>query len=232
MVNAPDCDSGIRGFKPRHPPQFFAIGKNPQFSIINFPFSKIKMPTPFLILTTGLPCTGKTTFATRLSKDLNLPLVSKDEIKELLFDSLGVNDRSWSKRLGSTAFELLYWSIDKHLSAGQSLIVDVDFSNPKIASERLTSLSKEHNFVALTINLFTEGKVLFERFKNRSLGDERHPGHVDHSNFDEFRPVLLVGKREDVILNGKRFEIDTSDFDAVEYDSILKEIRHETSKLR
>ena len=184
---------------------------------------------PLLILTTGLPCTGKTTFSTRLSKDLNLPLISKDDIKELLFDSLGTNDRAWSMRLGSTAFDFLYWSIGKYLSAGHSLIIDVDFSNPQIATERLTKLCQEISFTTLTINLVAEGNALFERFKNRSLGGGRHPGHVDHTNFDEFKPVLLAGRREALILPGKTIEIDTTDFETVEYNSILEKIRHDLS---
>ena len=38
---------------------------------------------PLLILVTGLPCSGKTTLAVRMADELGLPLVTKDDIKEV-----------------------------------------------------------------------------------------------------------------------------------------------------
>lgn len=178
-----------------------------------------------LILVTGLPCTGKTHLSRRLSQDLNLPLITKDEIKELLFDNLGYQNRDWSKKLGSTSFEILYWSMEKVLNANSSLIVDVDFNNPLLSNEKILKLFETCPFYFMQINLITDGIVLFERFKKRSLSGERHPGHVDHQNFSEFEDNLIKGRRSPLGIGNDNLEVDTSDFSLIDYEQILQSIR-------
>ena len=47
----------------------------------------------YCILVTGIPAAGKSTMAETLSKRLKLPVISKDTIKELLFDNVGFQSR-------------------------------------------------------------------------------------------------------------------------------------------
>jgi adenylate kinase family enzyme len=67
-------------------------------------------PARTVVLVTGTPGAGKTTVSRALSKALTLPLLSKDAIKESLFDVLGVRDREWSLQLGAAANNVL-WSL-------------------------------------------------------------------------------------------------------------------------
>ena len=63
-----------------------------------------------VVFVTGIPGAGKTTVSRALSKALMLPLLSKDAIKEILFDQLGVKDREWPLQLGAAANSVL-WSL-------------------------------------------------------------------------------------------------------------------------
>ena len=52
------------------------------------------------VMVTGLPGSGKTSLSAPVAAALSLPRLSKDAIKEALWDALGPGDLEWSKRLG------------------------------------------------------------------------------------------------------------------------------------
>src|SRR5262245_13500660 len=108
------------------------------------------MAQPSLIIVTGLPATGKTTLARRLAADLRLPLVTKDEIKERLFDQLGWHDRAWSLRLGQATYDLLYYFVEALLAAGCSAIVEGNF-HPAEAAARFRALHDRYPFAPIQI---------------------------------------------------------------------------------
>src|SRR5688572_29837325 len=90
---------------------------------------------PTLILVLGLPGSGKTTLAKKLAMELTLPLVSKDDIKVMLFDVYGWKDREWSKLAGQASYEIMAYLIVEQLRAGHSLIVESPF-NPEFANAK------------------------------------------------------------------------------------------------
>jgi len=73
---------------------------------------------PLLVVVTGMPSSGKTTVAERLARELRLPLIAKDEIKESLYDSLGAEDVASSARLGAAAFALIFAFARAMLASG------------------------------------------------------------------------------------------------------------------
>ena len=73
-----------------------------------------------LVLVTGLPGSGKTTLAVALARKLDLPLIGKDQYKEILFEVLGVGDMEWSRRIGQAAIALQYDA----MSTVRSAVVD------------------------------------------------------------------------------------------------------------
>ncbi|PKL37025.1 hypothetical protein CVV38_04020 [Candidatus Peregrinibacteria bacterium HGW-Peregrinibacteria-1] len=182
------------------------------------------MTKTLLLIITGLPCSGKTTLSRKIAKELCIPLISRDHIKESLFDSLGVGDREWSKKLGLASYKVLYQLLDSFLKVGQSVIVESNF-NPEFDKDKFLNLQEKYKFSTLQIMCNTDGKILFERFKKRSESDERHPGHVDDQNYDEFKNVLSKGKLPALDIEGKVLDIDTTDFEGIDYTLILSVIK-------
>ena len=63
----------------------------------------------YCILVTGIPASGKSTLAAAIAGALHLPWISKDRIKELLFDRLGFRSREEKVRLGLAAMDAMYY---------------------------------------------------------------------------------------------------------------------------
>jgi predicted kinase len=182
-----------------------------------------------LIIITGLPGTGKTTLGRKLAEEFRWPFICKDDIKELLFDGLGWQDREWSKKLGVASYGLLYYITETNLKAGKSLIVETNF-HPMLSTAKFLDLKKKYDFVPFQVRCITDGEILLDRFTKRAHSDERHPGHVDSENLDELRPILLQGKIEALEIGGEIFDIDTSDFNKVDYDKLVSAIKLATNR--
>ncbi|MCD4704502.1 ATP-binding protein [bacterium] len=186
------------------------------------------MSKNLLIIISGLPCTGKTTLSKKIADKFKLPLINKDSIKESLFDSLGFKDREWSKKIGIASYKTLYQIIELLLQTKQSFIVESNFK-PEFDNQKFQNLQNKYKFETLQIICETKGKILLERFQKRSESGERHPGHVDHLNYDEFKKILLSEEYEALDIDSKILNINTTDFNKIDYDSIFKIIK---SKLK
>ncbi len=66
--------------------------------------------------------------------------------------------------------------------------------------------------------------MLFQRFQKRSESGERHPGHVDNLNYEEFQTTLLKGGYDILDIEGTVLEIDTTDFEKINYQSLSSSI--------
>jgi predicted kinase len=64
--------------------------------------------TDTVIVVSGIPASGETTLARRLGEHLGMPVISKDTIKEALFDVLGTGDLERSRELGRAAHVVMY----------------------------------------------------------------------------------------------------------------------------
>lgn len=152
-------------------------------------------PPPLLLIVTGLPASGKTTLARRLSRELRLPCLHKDDLKETLMDGLGTRDRAWSQQLGATSITLLWQLAGSLLERGVDMMVECNF-NPNLAAEQLRALQRQTDFRLIQIECRAEPDELVRRFQNRLT--TRHPGHMDdqstetHAALSELNPSLLI----------------------------------------
>lgn len=183
---------------------------------------------PILILISGFSCTGKTTLAKKIAQRYSLPLIGRDDIKESLYNSLGYSDREWSKKLGATSYDLLYLFIEQLLANKQSLLVESNFKS-ETDTTKLLNLQSKYRFSLLQIHCYTSEAIALQRFKNRAISGERHPGHVDHLIYDEMAENLKKGSY-DLDVGNDTLKIDTTNFNLIDYEKIFTTI--ETNLLR
>ncbi|MGI9058123.1 MAG: AAA family ATPase [Ktedonobacteraceae bacterium] len=181
------------------------------------------MSRPLLIIVTGSPGAGKTTLGNHIAAEFHLPFIYKDGIKETLFDALGWQDRAWSRKLGLASYELLYYFLEVLLQANTSFIVESNF-DPQYSTAAFLALKKKYDFEPLQILCHADGHILWERFKQRAESGERHPGHVETLNYAEFEPYLLHSQHDFMNIGGTRLEVDTTDFEGVDYQKLFKAI--------
>lgn len=84
---------------------------------------------PKLVIVTGRPGSGKTTLAKELGKTLNLPVVSRDEIKEGYVNTFGIKHDELPKDANKTATEIFFKSIKFLLENNISVIAEAAFKH-------------------------------------------------------------------------------------------------------
>jgi predicted kinase len=181
------------------------------------------MSKPILIIISGPPSTGKTTLAKAIAEKFTIPLITKDNLKEILFDTIGWKDRSWSQRLGIASFAILHYLLDSFMSTSQSLIIEGNFKSEFESVEIKTRL-KKFNYSAVQIMCQSDGKILFKRFKKRSESGQRHPGHCDTGNYHELKPDLLKGKYNPLDIDSSVIIFDSTNLNHLDYQSIFNQL--------
>jgi hypothetical protein len=166
-------------------------------------------------------------------------MLSKDAVKELLFDDVGFNSREEKNALGKAAADILCYFADAALSAGQPVMLESNFETA--AKPGLIELINKHDCPVLTVMLTTELNTLYRRFIERDRSIERHRGHVVNTVYPE-KPgekrsieeqgIGLEGMLKaftdrgmlDFDVGGERIVVDTTDFAKVNYEDIAGEI--------
>jgi predicted kinase len=130
-----------------------------------------------IILISGPPASGKTTIARPLAEALGCALLSKDDVKESLFVSMGgpPGDLDFSHRLSGAAMDLL-WALAPHCP---SVMLEANFR---------TQSPHEREQVAMLLNRFAGNMVEIHcripieeaarRFAERARTKRHHPAHA------------------------------------------------------
>lgn len=185
------------------------------------------MKNPTLIVFTGLPGTGKTTLSQAAAEALNLPLIAKDTIKEIMFDELGWSDSAWSAKLARATLRIMDNIAEQQLSTGHSLILESNYS-PKLASQKFQQWQATYACDIIQVVCRTDIEVLAHRVKERAH-TTRHPGHLDRVPLDDFRKGfadrVANGEDQPMDVKGRVIIVDTTNFEAVGITNIIEQLK-------
>ena len=112
----------------------------------------------YCILVAGMPASGKSTIAVRISASLGIPMLSKDSIKEVLFDDLGFHSRAEKVQLGTAAMHILYDAAAQLMKAGKPFILENNFEDASIPG--IMALLETHHYTAVTVRLTGDPEVI------------------------------------------------------------------------
>ncbi len=184
------------------------------------------MKENLIIIISGAPASGKTTLSKDLAQKFNLPVINKDEIKELLFNTIGIRDEEWGLKLGGASFELTYLFSEKLLQTGKPFIVEGNFDN-RYSTKAFLDIRKRIPYKVVQLYCYCETYILYERFINRNNSGERHIGHIRPvGSFKEYSKNINNREFKLNIENSITIDIDTTDFKAVNFEEIYERVKN------
>lgn len=191
----------------------------------------------YIIILTGVPASGKTTFSKYLSRELGIPVISKDFIKEILFDDIGFQSREQKVKLGIASMNIMYGIAEESMKLGNTVILENNFEN--ISKQRLNMLVKTYDYEVINIRFEGDISVIYDRFIKRNHSKSRHLGHItnesyplnEHVNeistitFKEFEEMIVSRGMIDFNIGGELIHVDTTDFSQVNYKEIINKVK-------
>lgn len=192
----------------------------------------------YIILIAGMPASGKTTFAKGLSEELQIPMVSKDEIKEILFDTVGFHSREEKVALGVGSMNIMYLFTESLMRTNKLIILENNFEN--ISKPKLQELINKYHYTPITVLFDGDMKTIYNRFIQRDNSPTRHRGHVVNTEypesisrnsipsqikFEDFQKTFEERGIRHFNISGDIIKIDTTDFDKVSYGDVINQIK-------
>lgn len=193
-----------------------------------------------LIIVSGMPASGKSCFAGYASRKLHIPLVSKDSIKEILFDYIGFKSHEEKTALNNASLFAMLYMARQVLNEDGDIILENNFENNAIVP--INKIISEVRCNVVSILFSGEMKTLYKRYIDRSYSPERHRGHAlsecypvtgeqsgkipEPITFDQYSTDFTARGMNSFVIGKNSIIVDATDFDKVSYDQIIGEIRN------
>jgi len=182
--------------------------------------------TPLLIIVSGPPASGKSTLGKQIAAGLGVPYISKDDLKEELYDSLGKIERALSGKLGEASMRLMYVVAKQILESGNDVVIEANFYRGVSEKDisRIVAISD-----AMMMHCTAPDDVLKQRYAERSDAGERHPVHDDANKVDDLETALEEGNYEPLDLGIPLIQVDTTNDFSPSVAEILGQIQEHRS---
>ena len=173
-----------------------------------------------IILIGGYCAAGKSTFARKLSQELNIPYFEKDTIDETLCDGFGREKEIYKLGSENVAFDLMLYIVERFLRTEKACILENVFNLGEI--ERIKKLFIKYNCTCLLFVFKGDPEVMFDRYVERDATGERHwiHGRADKSWKNWFRNDMPKMYKLEEMEIGQKIIVDTTSFDKINYDDL------------
>ncbi len=174
-----------------------------------------------LILVMGHLAALKSTVAKQLSKDLDLICLNKDDMKEVLADTIGFADRKQNLLLSKAVSSLFIHLMERILSYSEGLILESNFKPDEISS--LLEASRTANTDVYAVFMTGDPQVLYQRYVQRQ--PNRHPAHTSAGlmSYDTF--VASMATFDQSVFGIQWQIIDTTNPNDFGYPKMLHQIK-------
>ena len=203
-----------------------------------------------IIILQGGPATGKTTLGKKVAKEFQFPYFSKDNIKELIFDYIGLpttpalfsdntsqntsDDENEGKlsgmKMDEASVAILFQLIEAHIQVKKSCIIDCTFD--EIHSSTFKKLKSKYFFLTIQIYCYADLDVLSQRYIERAETRERHPGHFDNLLLQSFLEDPSRYDLRPLDIEGAMFSINTTNHSSKDYEKLIVSISKSISQAK
>lgn len=168
------------------------------------------MGKPYLLVVTGRPGTGKTTFAEALEKEIWMPVISRDRIKEGYIHTAGKSHKVLPADVNHTVTMVFFDTLMFLIDHGISVIAEAAFQH-RVWLEMLRPFLDKAQVVMLICRV--DRKTALKRFVQRGLKDGRWEYFHGDKGVDLARKGILpeVSAYQEPDIDVPAFYIDTAE---------------------
>jgi adenylate kinase family enzyme len=175
---------------------------------------------PYLLVVTGRPGSGKTTFAKTLGSEIFMPVISRDQINEGYVHTFGKKHAELPPETNKIVTELFFDTLMGLVSSNVSVIAEAAFQR-KLWSDMLERFIEKVRIYLLICKI--NDRLAVERFINRGLENPLREYFHGDKGVDMARKGIIdsnVVPYEEPQLDVPTFHVDTSG----EYNPSIKEL--------
>ena len=178
-----------------------------------------------IIIIAGYLASGKSTFALRLSKELNVPYFTKDTFKSAICTNIPITNREEGIRFSAATFDAIAYVTERFMETGYPLIIEGNFvmGGYRKANEGsiLEALIHKYGYQSLTYIFWGNTRVMCDRFNERERLPERGQANQLFSELTYEDSEKLLPPLGDFTVGGEIIKIDTTDFIKVDYKGLF-----------
>ncbi len=177
------------------------------------------MCKPRLLVVTGMPGAGKTTFAKALGDEIHMPVISRDHIKEGYVHSLGMKHADLPPEANGIATDIFSDTLKLLVSNRVSVIAEAAFQH-KVWSPMLDWFMDKARIYVLILKV--DDRVAFDRYIKRGLANPSREYFHGDAGVDMARKgnMASMSPYDEPRIDVPTFYIDTSG----EYRPSIKEL--------